>query len=641
MLAAAVAFVYYEWNSSKSEYVAIAQESTQNLTDALRLSIENAILSNNEIETQVVERLNSAAYIVGSQGTRGKTAFAEIASDLGISALYLTDGNGRVVRSSDEFSGPIAPDLNNQLHDAGLAQGEYSELGIVSVDSSLEDIYAVARRTNGGFAIAGYSADRLLEFRKRIGIGKQIAEIGDNQDIAYLVLQDTIGIISATSNIAEISSIAADSFLLEAYLRGETRSRLHSFGTGNVLETVAVLSIGDEAPMLIRLAISMGKFDELMKQSLSRNIALGFGFFAVSCLAFYLGFVRKRYSSLRAEHSRQKTLNDSILESISDCVLVVDSRGLVMLANDACVRFFGADPTGKNIYSLTADGMPWFRFGQPSSTYSETEIELRGEKRPIGYSISEVLAEDGQTRAWVVVFNDLTELNEARRQAERRDKLSAMGELSAQVAHEIRNPLNSISIIAQRFLMEFQASDSDEEFKKLARSVRSEAERVNRIIRQFLEFARPKEIHPSPCDVSELLRACVHFIAPAAKESNIEIALDIRFAEMIMADADKLKQVFLNIIQNAIAAMKNGGKLEIGLSESNGCIHISFADTGEGIAPEHLPKIFNLYFTTKSDGSGLGLSISNQIIAEHGGQIKVESTPGQGSTFRIELPWKR
>lgn len=640
-MAAAVVFVYYEWNESKDEYIAIAKESTQNLADAMRLSIENAILSNNEIETQIVERLNSAAFIAGCYGKSSQPNFAETADELGITSLYLIDENGQVRRASDGFSGAIAPDLINRLGEAELERGEYSELGIISVDSSLDDIYAVARRTALGYAVAGYSAEKLLEFRKRIGIGKQIAEIGDNQDIAYLVLQDTVGIISATPNISEISSIAADSFLLEAYSRGETMSRSLAFASDNVLETVAVLSIGDEPPMLIRLAISMVKFDELLRQSLTRNIALGIGFFAVSCLAFYLGFVRKRYSSLRAEHTRQKSLNDSILESISDCVLVVDSESIVMLANDACSRFFGSDTVGKSVFNLSGDGMPWFRFEQPRATYSETEIELDGSKRPIGYSISEVRSEDGQARSWVIVFNDLTELNEARRQAERRDKLSAMGELSAQVAHEIRNPLNSISIIAQRFLLEFQAADSDEEFKNLARSVRSEAERVNKIIRQFLEFARPKEIQPTACDVAELLKNCVRFIAPAAEASHIEIALDCRFSEIIMADEDKLKQVFLNIIQNSVAAMKNGGKLEIRLAESNGWVTISFADNGEGIPPENLPKIFNLYFTTKNDGSGLGLSISNQIVAEHGGQITVDSKPGQGSTFRIELPWKK
>lgn len=226
-------------------------------------------------------------------------------------------------------------------------------------------------------------------------------------------------------------------------------------------------------------------------------------------------------------------------------------------------------------------------------------------------------------------------------QLRRAERLSALGELSAVLAHEIRNPLGSIKGTAEILRDDFRPGDRKYEFLEI---LIQEADRLNRVVEDFLGLARPLPVERESCEILAELTDIVALVSGEAASRGVK--LDLKQAELppIKGDREKLRQVFLNLILNGIQATGRGGSLSINAAylapgEGNAAaIELSFADTGEGMEPAVLGRIFEPFFTTKSGGTGLGLAIAQKIIESHGGRIEVESRAGQGTTFRVRLP---
>jgi len=220
-----------------------------------------------------------------------------------------------------------------------------------------------------------------------------------------------------------------------------------------------------------------------------------------------------------------------------------------------------------------------------------------------------------------------------------RERLSAMGNMAASVAHEVKNPLNAISMGLQRLKMEFQPSEDQEDYSRLTGLMLGEVHRLNIIVEQFLALAHPVEIKAEPLPLPEVLKELAALQDRAAKDSNVRIQV-IAAPNMppLMADPDLLSQVLLNLMLNGLQAMPHGGTLTLEAKTLNGNCLIAVADTGGGIAAENQRRIFEPYFTTKVKGSGLGLAISRRIIEAHRGTLNVISQAGHGCRFEISLP---
>jgi signal transduction histidine kinase len=221
----------------------------------------------------------------------------------------------------------------------------------------------------------------------------------------------------------------------------------------------------------------------------------------------------------------------------------------------------------------------------------------------------------------------------------RNERLSELGSLAATVAHEIRNPLNSISMGMQRLKAEFTPVQDAGEYSHFLTLMQNEVERLNRTVEQFLSLARPLQLSPEPIAVEEFIREVTTLLDAEARAANIKIDLDAEpNLPPVKADRNYLKQLLLNLILNGIQAMPAGGRLSIRADRVKNSLEISVTDRGIGIKPDQLGKIFDPYFTTKANGSGLGLAIARRIAEAHGGKIDVQSEPGQGACFRVSLP---
>ena len=227
---------------------------------------------------------------------------------------------------------------------------------------------------------------------------------------------------------------------------------------------------------------------------------------------------------------------------------------------------------------------------------------------------------------------------EIEEQLRRADRLTALGELAAGMAHEFRNPLGSIRGTAEILQDGIDPADPRAEF---ARILVKEVDRLNRVVQDFLDFARPAsaEERCSECiDVNEALREILLLTQQPASKSGVDVRLDAGGLPLLSGHREQLKQAFLNLILNALQAMPAGGSLTVTTAVEEADVRIDFADTGQGIAPADLPRIFNPFFTTRRDGTGLGLAITHRIVQGHGGRIDVASRVGEGTTITLRLP---
>jgi two-component system, NtrC family, sensor histidine kinase PilS len=238
---------------------------------------------------------------------------------------------------------------------------------------------------------------------------------------------------------------------------------------------------------------------------------------------------------------------------------------------------------------------------------------------------------------FVYAFDDLTEIRRLEREVRMQDRLAAVGRLAAAIAHEIRNPLTSI---AGSVSMLSGVPEMNEEHRRLLDIVTRESQRLNGIITDFLAYSRTKQYHFAKADLIQLLEDTLTLVDHRMTAEETGISIQRRFAvnqAYVFADGDRIKQVFWNLCENAVRAMKSGGTLTVAVESLGEDWQVSFADTGTGMSPQQIEKIFEPFQSNFEGGTGLGLAIVYQIMQGHEGKVWARSKPGQGATFVLRL----
>lgn len=340
-----------------------------------------------------------------------------------------------------------------------------------------------------------------------------------------------------------------------------------------------------------------------------------------------------------------RSLNDNILSSIADGVIAVNVDGVVTSVNPAAERMLG-------IYATDIMGKPYQSLYTSSSGFASALLDTlsTGQEhinvimeypRPdqtLHISTSSSLLKDGngQTIGAVGVMKDLSEQNRLHKQIMRADRLAALGELMAGVAHEIRNPLTSI----RGFMQYLDTCDSLEEWKQYAPLIIRQVDSLNRIIGELLEFGRHRPPCLSQVRINELIREITMLVG--RDSSSACIALTMALADdlpTVEADGEALKQVILNLVINALQAIPEHGTIVLSTQAFGpDFVEISVSDDGVGIPPENLEKIYDPFFSTKPTGTGLGLAMAHRIIDSHDGTISIVSIPNHGTTVTLRIP---
>jgi two-component system, NtrC family, sensor histidine kinase AtoS len=358
-----------------------------------------------------------------------------------------------------------------------------------------------------------------------------------------------------------------------------------------------------------------------------------------------LGEIVSAINSMAKALIDARSLNENILWSIADAVITVDVRGNITSANPAAQQMFGC--TGAEIL-----GRPYDDLFKEDANFSSLLIKtLQSGNENIGVSIdvplkdkvlhvssSTSLLRDGRGNVIgaVAVFKDISETRQLQRQLMRADRLAALGELAAGIAHDIRNPLTSI----RGFMQYLQKSGAPADLREYGPLIIREVDGLNRIIGELLEFAKPYPPRYGLVQVNDLIREMLLLVNKRADAQSIKIELELDPSEpFIEADGEQLKQVFLNLIINSCQAITDKGIITVTTEmESRDWLAVHVKDNGTGIARENLERVYDPFFSTKPAGTGLGLAVVQRILNGHNGRIEIASEYGCGTDVKISLP---
>jgi PAS domain S-box-containing protein len=340
----------------------------------------------------------------------------------------------------------------------------------------------------------------------------------------------------------------------------------------------------------------------------------------------------------------------SILRSITAAVITVGPDGLIATANPAAERMLSrpeSDVVPRRISALFAedggldeDIMKVLEGRLPRLVRDMRLVTRGGRVLHAQVSTSRMRDVDGRVLGAVVTLEDVSEVKALTDQLIRADRLAAMGELTAGVAHEVRNPLGIIRASVQ--LVEESGAERERVLQATG-VIKQEIDRLDKVIKALLDFGRPSKPHRVLTDIGPVIDDVVLFTSQFAGRSRVSIRAEgTKGLPLVLADADQLKQVFVNLVSNAVQAMENrGGTIRLMPSNDDGFVSIAVIDDGPGIPPGDLRKIFDPFYSTRDDGTGLGLTMVHRIVDEHDGHIEVKSTLGEGASFIVSLPIAR
>lgn len=326
--------------------------------------------------------------------------------------------------------------------------------------------------------------------------------------------------------------------------------------------------------------------------------------------------------------------NENILQSVPSGVMSFDEELRITKVNQTAEKVFEIKRElvlGK-YYSEVLEG-PLTDILAEKKVIERGEIVYTtpsGRKIWLGLNLSPLKDKEGKIIGQILVFTDITEIKALEAQMELRSRLSSLGEISAGIAHELRNPMGVIAGYTK-----ILSKKVDESLKPIVNAISKEIDVMNRIISDFLSFAKPAELNMSIVDLKDMFEKCITEVIKG--RNNIKIHIDIDELLQIKGDEVLLRQAFTNLIQNAVESMPKGGELSIKATKGD-FVELFISDTGPGIAKNIVDKIFLPFFTTKERGIGLGLSVVQKVIISHGGNIYVDSSD-KGTTFRIRLPF--
>jgi two-component system, NtrC family, sensor histidine kinase HydH len=401
---------------------------------------------------------------------------------------------------------------------------------------------------------------------------------------------------------------------------------------------------GSDSSEIIFVGLDMKSVAAARKADTLHSIMMAVILFLIGFVGIFFLFLTQAYRTARTALTKVKAFSDSVVENMPIGLLFIDGEGRIVSFNQTAETIAGlsaAEVLGRNagdilpreLWSLVAE----YR-AENKIVEKEMECAFRnGRVVPMDIIVS-ALKEDGSASlGYIVLFRDLSEIQDLKIEVERSRRLASLGKLAAGIAHEIRNPLSSIKGFATYFKERYKDVPADQETADI---MIEEVERLNRVIGQLLEFARPVSIEKEPTDIQELVSQALRLVEGDAAQKKIRVSLEgPPLEKRVSLDPDRIKQVLLNVFLNALEAMGEGGTLTVGVRQKRpGIVEITITDTGKGISKEDLTHVFDPYFTRKPSGTGLGLAIVHKIMESHRGEIHMESAVGKGTTVTLSFP---
>ena len=369
-------------------------------------------------------------------------------------------------------------------------------------------------------------------------------------------------------------------------------------------------------------------------------------------VAIVAGGLGERYRATRQELlTRQKDLRD--LQAFKDLIFQSAGTGLIALDREHRITAFNrAAEEIAGVTAIRAIGQDWPTLIGAVAPLASIEATIDGNPRasirhetalrrpdgstvPVRMTFSALRSGEGERLGLIAACEDLSTIRAMESRMRQADRLATVGRMAANIAHEIRNPLASLTGAIEVLTSPHTAEDARE---RLSQIVARESERLNHIIKNFLEYARPAPLSIATFDVAAAAEEVLLLLEHRASPGSLKVLREFSPSVLWPVDAQQFRQILWNLCLNAVEAMPEGGELRVAVAAHGETLEVMVSDTGEGIAPSDISHVFEPFFSTKSEGTGLGLALVHRVVQEHGGDIDVRSSPGLGTTFTLTLP---
>jgi two-component system sensor histidine kinase HydH len=493
------------------------------------------------------------------------------------------------------------------------------------------------------------------------GLQKLLMEIAQQPDIDYIIVTDNEGNIIADSDPAQVGDkygldLDIGSLALSHDIRWRQVANPQGAGTFEVyrgffpqerftLETKSAQSKSknkETGNMIIFVGFNMATIEKADKEDTRNTIIIALILLLIGSSAIISLLLAQAYRLARTSLSRITIFSEALVKNMPIGLIALDDQDKIVTCNEkaqAVLEVAFSDALGKQAMTLLPAPLKKILAELPESGgFLERDIQLISAqgKEHIWEAVVAGLMDEGIPAGRILLIRDVTAIRQMENEVARSRHLNSIGSLAAGVAHEIRNPLSSIKGFAVYFKERLSGNKEDEETADI---MIAETERLNRVITQLIEFARPLELKKEKVQFVELVKHTIKLIAADAQKNKISVEIDAT-ADLpeVEVDPDKIKQVLLNIFLNSLAALKDGGKLTIELVPGADNLTVIISDNGAGIKKLDLLRIYDPYFTSKPAGTGLGLAVVQKIMEAHGGKIDVESEAGQGTKVFLFFP---
>lgn len=550
---------------------------------------------------------------------------------------------------------------------------------------TIDNIRRQERNTEILLGEKGSALIRSFEAGTRIGLTggpgdirqlqKLLFETAQQPDIEYLLVADTNGTIIAHSNYSytgvmlnlfshnkkvDLEKIADSNNLFKQIVESLDGKRTYlvfrKFSPSGLPEPGSLRSffnnpiskngiINFSAPdKIILVALDMDSVDAMRKIYYRDAIITGVILLLTGISGIFFLFMVQGYRSTRSSLKQIKVFSNTLVENMPVGLIALDSLQHIVSLNNVAKTLLDIGPESEGLAAgevLPPEILEQIFTLRRENNGLNKEITCTmpdGRSLPLELNAAVLKDHENGISGTICLFKDLTEEKALKNEVERSHRLASVGKLAAGVAHEIRNPLSSIKGFATYFKERYLNIPEDQQISDI---MIQEVDRLNRVVGQLLEFARPVALSPRLVQFQPFIEKSLKLIERKAKETHVQIdcSMDSNI-DTCLFDPDRLSQVLLNLYINAIEAMENGGTLAVkaSLIPGKNMLLIRICDTGAGIQAQDLDHIFDPYFTTKSSGTGLGLAISHNIIEAHGGDISIDSKPDEGTVISISLP---
>ncbi|MFC1490313.1 PAS domain-containing sensor histidine kinase [Candidatus Latescibacterota bacterium] len=641
--------VILEFKAQQKDHLSLLQRQATIVHNILSRTMNNAIMSAEQIENKINGQIlaNIRTFENPERSERiSQRRLDELREISDYEALLLYDnlGNLRLRSLKDNSSrNSIPPQLIQYRLRAASADT------ILTLDD-FQDITnekqaAFVRRNNGGLLVAVISNEDIRSLKSTLGIGYILKNVQAEENVKYILIQNELTIVAGSFDGYDISRYSSDPYLQEVFNEKTDRWRIIQYNDNSVFETTSPFYLSGHPFLVLRLGLSMDEYEKL-KANMRKRLYL-FGavliFVGLIIINFLISYRHRQLLQDDLELLRHNT--NAILENLVTGVVSIDQNGKIQSLNKKALSILNLDY--KKVIHKHYSVLPALlkdkisdSLGANPSTPSVTRhwIKVSEESKRLFSLLTHFTEDENNNKICVMLINDITDQTQLEEQRKRNQRLIAMQNLASTVAHEIKNPLNSIQLIVDLIRKKFKPDKDEESFTKNMATVRKEIKRISEIVEQYLRYTRPPKLSLTKVDFTKLINEVTLLFESEMKEKKIAFSSKMEPHQPIRGDRDQLKQVFINVIKNSLEAVDSGGEISVRGEISGAFYEIRVRDSGNGIFQDDINSIFDFHFTTKKDGSGIGLSVVQRIITAHNGSINVESIEGHGTTFIMQFP---